>query len=349
MRITTNFYEFGEFKTNLLEKKDYDELAETLRKLKWWEPEEDNSQFTGVSKFYGFDEFGKEKFLKDGDTKYAKYLITISSERAEVKHLVGALGDDWSIIFESDEDYKDFSDKVLWNNTFGIHLEPDDKVRVFKTIPCEDGLHVREQEIADEGVKRLINSLKEMHWLKDSLRDCEHRYFGFTDSGMENVKVDSDISFHHSYYFALDENGYQATLKDFMEEEYILRFPNDSILKKFFDEVITPNLFTFLDEKKDEGKKTPTIEDIMKNISFVKQKAVSSPKPTVENTLERIAVELRRQNDIHEIEVMVQCANAAMQSLIQHKNGKEREDAWDFVDDKIKTATNMITNMVNGK
>lgn len=342
MKITTSYYESGSFKTSSVTSEEYDELLENLSNLTWYQPDEDNSQFTGVSKFYGFNEIGKEKFLDDGKFNHAKFKMKISSEAAIIHEIDKK---SWEIRFDEGQEYKDFADEVLWNNTFSISLEPDDKVRVFKVIDDENGFDVREQEIADEGVKRLVDQLKKMHWLKNSLRDCEHRYFGFTDSGMENVKADADVGFHHSYYFELDPCGWQATLKDFMENEYVLRFPNGEVLKDFFDEVITPNLFT-LDKEEEEERKTPTIEDIMNNISFV-QKAV--PKTTDETTLERIAVELKRQNDIREIEVMIQCANAAMQSLIQHKNGKEREEAWDFVDGKIKTATSMITNMVNGR
>lgn len=334
---------FNDLTSNEITKEEADELLNKLSNLNWWEQEE-SSQFTGIETFYGFNSESKAEFLKEGiPAKCYTFKLDIDGPSAAIIRKCN--GPVWSVKFDGEADYKDFLDKVLWNNTFSISLEPDDKVRVFKMIDDENGFEVREQEIADEGVKRLVDQLKKMHWLKNSLRDCEHRYFGFTDSGMENVKADADVGFHHSYYFELDPCGWQATLKDFMENEYVLRFPNGEVLKDFFDEVITPNLFT-LDKEEDEERKTPTIEDIMNNISFV-QKAV--PKTMDETTLERIAVELKRQNDIREIEVMIQCANAAMQSLIQHKNGKEREEAWDFVDGKIKTATSMITNMVNGR
>lgn len=290
---------FNNLTSNEITKEEADELLNKLGNLNWWEQEE-SSQFTGIETFYGFNSESKAEFLKEGiPAKCYTFKLDIDSPSAAI--IRECNGPVWSVKFDGEEDYKEFQDKVLWNRTFcfskNLELSPDDKVRVFKVIDDENGFVSREQEIADEGVRLLVNALSEMKWFKESLPSCEHRYFGFTQSGYENVLEDHLIQEHHSYYFTLKENGFEGSLKDFLEDEYILRFGTGIALKKFWDKVITPNLFTLWDKvtKEDDDDK-PTMVD---------EPEMETP---VVSELGRIADELKRQNDIHEIEVMFKVA-----------------------------------------
>lgn len=282
-----------------LTKEEADQLLDKLGNLYWWEQEE-SSQFTGIETFYGFNTESKEAFLKDGNAE-SNYFFKMDIDVPNEAFIRECGGQKVNVKFDGEDDFKEFHEKVLWNRTFHfekIELVPDDKVRVFKVIDDENGFEVREQEIADEGVRLLVKALSEMKWLKESLPTCEHRYFGFTQSGYENVLEDHLIPEHHSYYFTLKENGFEGILKDFLEDEYILRFGTGIALKKFWDKVITPNLFNLWDKVTKEDDKPTMVE---------KEKPEVNETPVV-SELGRIADELKRQNDIHEVEVMLKVA-----------------------------------------
>lgn len=334
--------------SNEITKEEADELLNKLGNLNWWEQVE-SSQFTGIETFYGFNSESKAEFLKEGiPAKCYTFKLDIDSSSAAI--IRECNGPVWYVKFDGEDDFKEFHEKVLWNRTFHFEkteLVPDDKVRVFKVIDDENGFELREQEIADEGVRLLVKALSEMKWLKESLPTCEHRYFGFTQSGYENVLEDHLISEHHSYYFTLKENGFEGILKDFLEDEYILRFGTGTALKKFWDKVITPNLFTLWDKvtKEDDDDKSTMVDE---------PEVTETP---VVSELGRIADELKHQNDIHEVEVMFKVAKEVGNAIGQtynttpellHRRYEIRDKLMDAACKKMANLSNIVLEPFKG-
>ena len=325
--------ENGVSSTPVLDENQKNGLIERLSNLKWWDMDgRDNSQFTGVENFYGFDEDGKAGFLEDGDaSRFYLYKLNLDKSGAFINKYSGAR---WQVKFDNENDYEEFTNKVLWNRTFYFSRgEAEPKMRVFNVVYDKDGFEERKQEITDLGAERLVELISENHWNSQPLPGEPHRYFGFTDAGKERVLKDYEVCKHFVHHLTIDESKHEACLKDFLSTEYLFTFSDEAALNGFIAKVVMPKLFVLVDDYKAPGAGEATEQKIV-------QKAVHAPKTPIE----KLAKEFERHNYIHEIEVLVSCANS-METASRHKASPDREAAWATMDMMLDDAKRRLTQL----
>ena len=206
-------------------------------------------------------------------------------------------------------------------------------------------LNVVEAELSKEEVDGLLEKLGGMNWWEsnETSSDGIETFYGFSDESKELFLKTGD--FASNYYFQLDFDGSNvAFLKTCGGPTMKVKFDGEDDFNKFNEKVLWNRTFHFSEGGEDDATEPdPPV-------------AAEAPTKKVEHAnivgeLRRIADELKRQNDIHEIEVMFKVAKEVGNAIGQtydttpemlHRRYEIRDKLMDAACKKMANLSNIV-------